>query len=454
MSRSLVLGLVCGWVLVGCVGDSPGTPPTTDAGVIADAGNDVTPDAEAKPRVVGIYGGGSLPLSGLLKSDSRSCAIVAPRGQVYCWGGNSHGELGTGDAIDATVPKKINVDADGKPFEDVVELALGAWHSCARKANGHVWCWGQAQTGAIGDGVVQSSPTPLPDQRVPREIGDGTLVASSIAVGSGHTCIVGATSHQVTCFGNNDERKLGAVGGTPCYWVLNPSNGTSVCMGTYQKVVSPDVANVTQVVAGLSATCALTAAQTVYCWGEPSYSGGTVTGYRETPYAVPAAVNGLTPIGSIASLALSIGTLCALGTDGIARCTYGLKGEGGSVTNKGILAPIDEPIKFVSIARGALFTCGIPTGGVGNVRCWGENDAGQLGYGVVDNVPHPTNPGYVGTDPNKRIGGITQLGLGFRHGCALKVDGTVYCWGSNDQGQLGNGTTVDSSVAIEVSVLP
>ncbi len=102
------------------------------------------------------------------------------------------------------------------------------------------------------------------------------------------------------------------------------------------------------------------------------------------------------------------------------------------------------------IATGANFTCAILTGGV--VKCWGRNYYGQLGNGSN------TGPDTCPTDPCSKvpvsvpgINNAIAIAAGFYHACVVLSDGTIKCWGSNPNGELGNGTTTDSSMPVSVS---
>jgi alpha-tubulin suppressor-like RCC1 family protein len=73
----------------------------------------------------------------------------------------------------------------------------------------------------------------------------------------------------------------------------------------------------------------------------------------------------------------------------------------------------------------------------GRMYCWGKNDVGQLGDGTTNNAPMPT--------PVIGIEAVANVAVGARHTCALHGNGTVSCWGANDHHQLANGTTLPSA---------
>jgi alpha-tubulin suppressor-like RCC1 family protein len=88
----------------------------------------------------------------------------------------------------------------------------------------------------------------------------------------------------------------------------------------------------------------------------------------------------------------------------------------------------------------------------GTASCWGKNDAGQLGDGTNTDAFVPVQvkgPGGVGV-----LTGVVDVAPGVRHVCALRDDATVWCWGNNDRGQLGDGTTTSSPYPVKVVGLP
>lgn len=152
------------------------------------------------------------------------------------------------------------------------------------------------------------------------------------------------------------------------------------------------------------------------------------------------------PAASVANLSLGAYHTCARMTDGTVRCWgYNFYGQVGDGTTT---SPVGAPITVGSIANalrtsgGGNHTCARLTGDL--ARCWGSNANGQIGDGSAVNRPTPTAP--------DSLTGVVEIAAGQNHTCARLTDATLRCWGNNANGQLGIGTLIDRSVPTNVSV--
>jgi alpha-tubulin suppressor-like RCC1 family protein len=195
-----------------------------------------------------------------------------------------------------------------------------------------------------------------------------------------------------------------------------------------------DLQGITAVAVGLSHTCSLNTSGGVLCWGDNSFGqlgNGTRTVGATNPF--PRNVNGLAT--GVQAIATGDVHTCALTAGGGVKCwgsnAYGQLGDG---TTDAQLAPIDVTglISDVqAITAGGSHTCALTT--AGGVKCWGDLAT------TPQDVPGLT-------------GGVSAIAAGFAHTCAI-VGGGVQCWGANDTGQLGNGTTTSSATPVDVTGL-
>jgi hypothetical protein len=210
---------------------------------------------------------------------------------------------------------------------------------------------------------------------------------------------------------------------------------------------------VTAVAAGNEHTCALTTAGGVKCWGGNSHGelgDGTTTGHT-----TPADVSGLAN-GVVAVTAAHAWHTCALTTAGGLKC-WGRNFEGqlgdGTITNR--LTPVDVSgltSDVAAVAAGVNHTCAVTTGG--GLKCWGRNAEDQLGTETTELCPDlPGPPLPCSTTPVNVFGltsGVAAVAGGIDHSCAVTTAGGVKCWGSNEFGWLGDGTTTNRPTPVAV----
>jgi len=288
-------------------------------------------------------------------------------------------------------------------------------------ASGGVSCWGDDSTFQLGDGRKVGIPTPV------SVVGLSSGVAA-ISTSIFHTCAV-TTAGAAQCWGYNVFGQLGD--GT--------TNNSSVPVP-----VAGASSGVTAISTGYFFTCALDSSGAVLCWGDNVV--GQLGDGTTTNRAAPTAVTGLS--SGVAAISTHNYHTCALTTAGGVQC-WGDNSNGelgdGTTNNSAVPVPVAGLSSGVAaISAGAYHSCALNTSG--GVLCWGYNHYGQLGNGANSDSLVPVAVTGLSS-------GVTAIYAGELHTCALTSAGAVMCWGSNDSGQLGNGTTTDSAIPVPVAGL-
>lgn len=189
-------------------------------------------------------------------------------------------------------------------------------------------------------------------------------------------------------------------------------------------------------------SCAVLPDRTVSCWGD-NIAGQLGDGTKDQSSS-PKTVPGLT---NVTALALGAAHSCALVETGNVFCwganNSGQLGDGSSSldrTTPGVVAGLSDAVR---ITAGDYHTCALRA--TGTVVCWGFNQKGAIGDGTTDPRRTPT--------PVSGLTGVRAITGGGYHTCALLDTGTASCWGFNDSGQLGDGSNDDQLVPVAVSGL-
>ncbi len=374
----------------------------------------------------------------------------------------------------------ITVSAGGGGTKTVKRLSAGNEYTCSVLSDASAKCWGINYYGMLGDGTTTWAKTPVTVS--------GLTTATAISAGEFNTCAL-TLSGGVKCWGqnlaSNEKCNYGPCNKTPVDTSLTGgitaiSVGGQICAitssggvkcwnaGNYGStpVDVPGLnSGVTAISVGYNHGCALTFSGGVKCWGNnemgqlgigtsngPEYCGTSSTYIDCSNTALD--VTGLTT--GVVEISVGGSKSCAVLASGEVKCwgSAGFNSESGTKTTCSRYSDYDEkyynydcypsPALVSGLSGVKLIASGAQTCIVlssGNVKCWGLNDVGQLGNGTTTTSMTPVD--VIG------LSDVAAVSVGDFHTCALLSSGILKCWGSNYSGQLGTGT-VSSTTPVSV----
>ncbi|MFM9379406.1 protein kinase domain-containing protein [Gordonia sp. VNK21] len=356
---------------------------------------------------------------------SSSCAVVYDA--LYCWGDNSDGQLGDGGTDTARTPVKVSLD-------QVTAVSMGGYYMsggsggdddadntvCAVAA-GQGRCWGTGLFGALGIGSDHGEhTTPTTVMNLTDVTGVATDQLSTCAISAGDLYCCGWNNEGEA--GNDEEQR-------------DPPTKVNGITG------------VQQVAMKYRTTCAVTEQEELYCWG--NNSSGQLGNGGTTSSSSPIKVN----LEKVTAVAVGGGrynessrfnSVCAV-SDGDLYCWGSDFGaDNGDPTEQTSPKKVEGLPEVVSVSTDVNTTCAVTADA--ELYCWGNNKYGQAGRGTSDEFL--AQPAKVDALPGKVRAAVTS----WSNSCALVDDNDVYCWGSNNAGQVGDPDTTDESVVRPVKV--
>ena len=371
---------------------------------------------------------------------SHSCAILDDD-SLKCWGKNDAGQLGVGDTTYRNTPSAVNL-GEGKT---ATAIGAGYNYTCAVLNDGSVKCWGDNQNGQLGDGTTTDHNTP-PTGTV--DLGSNRT-AVGIGLGNYHTCAI-LNDNSLVCWGRNEEGQLGVDASNNETCTVRSVNQdcvktpTVVDLGTDRTAVA--------VAAGRYHTCALLDDNSVKCWGgnDLGQLGDESITNRNAPVSVDLGDK------TVAAIQAREHATCALFEDGSVTCwgnnergQLGTGESGNSILSPQTVEAGGEGWTFTAITGGFNHSCALRENADSSAYmwCWGANDRGQLGLGdKVNRLSLAVIP---------TTSSFDSISAGSNHTCAVQnVADTkkLTCWGQNDVGQLGIGSTTDQNTTQTVNL--
>ena len=450
---------------------------------------------------------------------SHTCVLLDGN-NVKCWGDNSNGQLGDGGTNQQNDAAIVGITLTG-----AIAIDSGQGHSCAVDSSDSIHCWGGSANGQVGDGSTSEQITSPTEIILGQNIG-----ALSVSSGSTYTCVVGSND-LARCWGGHGSGAL-SLGTSPSEFAIsrwsyissserdwnnngninifevsvvsdgdhdgfpsdsdsddsNPTVAADCSSGSYGRFTCRQ-ASPGYYVSGTGNTVMTPASPGHYVdsigaitesqcdIGEfQKLSGQTSCDDAEPGYYVPAPgasdgtpcpagqyndLHGQSSIDAckwaesghsvpvLTQITSGVSHSCAILDDGSVSCwgdnSNGQLGDGSRSPN---LEPDKSSMplgrKAVEISAGSYHTCTMFDDG--SVRCWGSNEFGQLGDGTTI---ERTTPVPVDLGEGKSALGISSGGS---HTCVVLNDLSVKCWGQNSNGQLGDGTTTDSSIPVHAAM--
>jgi alpha-tubulin suppressor-like RCC1 family protein len=335
---------------------------------------------------------------------AQTCAVLKS-GQVYCWGNNTDGLLGAGSQ-EPLSSRPLQVLG----IEDATSVSMAFAAACVTTRRGKVFCWGQNGSGELGIGTMVNQGSP--GQAVIDEQGAELRSVERIAMASAFVCAVGSATY---CWGGNTQGVLGSTSTyryVPRAKILLSVGAPAVLAAGYLNVYTADT---------IGNFCA---------WG--SNRRKQVNDVVSEAVDEPQCQN----LGGIEEIAGTINGACGRFSDGLVRCWGGLSWKDETLPPPGLVVP---DLNATRLVAGVGHSCVVTNNR--SVRCWGANNLGQIGDGGSGALRWPPS------GPSSLDGRVVGLGSGANayHTCAILDDGSLQCWGMNQQGQLGGGTETMAS---------
>ncbi|MEO8553265.1 MAG: hypothetical protein ABI678_25000, partial [Kofleriaceae bacterium] len=440
---------------------------------VGQSGQGVTFDILAPNKAIG-GSVNSIPNSISVGVDHACATLFEKLGNTFvqntrCWGNNASGQIGDGTTTNRLTPTIVG------GAHAMTSVVAGTSHTCGADIAGTTWCWGKGDQGQLDHYpilVATTSPREMPAADVPNV---------SLSLGEDTTCfIIAGVTH---CVGANGDGQLGD-GTTEDGWGAYPlplvaTDGVAVgahdvcqivggalsCAGDNRdgqigdNTLSPrltatavlgmetDVTDVSVAPDGTT-VCAIRAGS-VYCWGDNAngqLGNGSVGGNHLTPELVPG-VTGAVKVSTSADHTCALATRHAHGSDSYAVYCWGSNSNGQLGDQSGADRYTAATVPGLDLRATALsgnhgYACAIQQlDETAVLYCWGSNDQGKLGNGLPEDQPAPVQVA---------LASPTVIAAGYDHACAI-ASGMTTCWGNNDDGELGDGSTVDRPTPVLVN---
>ena len=422
-----------------------GVDPTASNGILITSGSSITISGTMVLKLR-TFEAGLFPsevqsfvyrIGGALAAGGSHSTVLKPDGALWSWGNNLTGQLGDGTGGDyAGENTQRNTPVMVNGMTNVVAVADGWLHSLALKADGTVWVCGRDADGQLGNGKVIGGATGDEQHytvwnKNPNPVGRLSHVIS-VAAGQYHSLALKSDGTVWAWGGGGSSYNFGQLG-----------DGTTQERDTPVQVgASVGFGNAVAIACGFQHSLAVLSDGTVWACGYNNH--GQLGNGTTTSTNLPVQVTGLTGVMAVAG---GMGHSLALTSDGtVWAWGYNYYGQLGDGTTTQRLAPVQVSglSGVLAIAVGQNHSLAVKNDGT--VWAWGYNYYGQLGDGTTSQRLTPVQVGVP-----LGFGNVVSIASGTSHSLALKSDGSVWAWGYNSYGQLGNGTTSNTNLPTAIA---
>jgi alpha-tubulin suppressor-like RCC1 family protein len=408
---------------------------------------DGTTVSRSDPGSVLISAGGP-PLSGVaaIAAGKSHSVFLKSDGSVWACGGNSDGQLGDGTTTSRSVPVQVLEASGGTEFTGVSAIAAGTYHSILLKSDGTVWTMGENASGQLGDGTTTERNTPV--QVLESPAGPAFAGVMAVQAGDRHSLLL-KSDGSVWAMGSNSGGRLG--------------DGTTLNRTTPVRVLdAPGGSPFTDAAAigtGDSHSLLLRNDGTAWAWGSNLYCQLGDGGVTDRNVPVPVKAPGGGSLEDVVAVAGGVYHSLFLKSDGtVLAAGWNLQGQlGDGVLQHHATSPVamrsvpdGPPMRnVIAVASGKVHALILKADG--SLWSTGSNGHGQLGNGPIRNNQQHLTPGPVLTaEGGPQVTDVIAIAAGTYHSVFVKSDGSLWAFGENEGGQLGDLSTTDRAYPVPV----